>query len=65
MLAGSHSFKIQIAFLLMTNFLFLSVVEISMSRMIVKHIQCVSEVNEGSLDENDTYFALVEDTSSV
>lgn len=38
MLAGSHSFEIDIAVLLMTNFLFFSVVEISMCRITLKHV---------------------------
>lgn len=64
MLTRSLSCKIAVAFLLVTNFLFLHVADISMSRIILKHAWRVPEVNEWILDENSTHFAQVEDIPS-
>lgn len=63
MLAGSHSWKMVIAFPWMTNFLFLALmvmVEFAVGRVILGQVDHGVEVNEWITDHNNIYFARAE-----
>ena len=60
MLAGFHSWKTEMAFPLMTNFLVLGfdcTVEFAMGEIILEHVDHVVEVNEEVTDGNNVHFA--------